>query len=110
MVYLKDLEGRCQMINWHWAELFDETQASVVGMTDRDIFSADIADGFRANDLQLLARGEAVEFEEVAPDQDGLHTYLSCKVPWTGSDGVPTQSAGSRPTSPSGSGWRRLLV
>jgi len=88
VVYLKDFEGRYQLVNRQWAELFGVTQEAVIGKTDHDIFPVEIADGFRANDLKILAKGQAVELEELAPHADGLHTYLSIKVPLIGPDGV----------------------
>ncbi len=89
VVYLKDPEGRYRLINRQWADLFGVTQESMVGKTDHDVFPADIADGFRVNDLKILAGGKAVELEELAPHPDGLHTYLSIKVPLLAADGVP---------------------
>jgi diguanylate cyclase (GGDEF)-like protein/PAS domain S-box-containing protein/putative nucleotidyltransferase with HDIG domain len=89
VVYLKDPEGRYRLINRRWAELFGVTQESVVGQTDHDIFPPEIADAFRSHDVEILAGGHAVELEEVAPHEDGPHTYLSVKVPLIGQDGVP---------------------
>ena len=89
VVYLKDPEGRYRLINRQWAELIGVTQESVVGKTDYDVFPTEIADGFRVNDLKILDAGKAVEVEELAPHPDGLHTYLSIKVPLLGADGVP---------------------
>ena len=89
VVYLKDLEGRYQIINRQWAELFGVTKESVVGKTDYDVFPVEIADGFRANDVKVLAGRRTVELEELAPHPDGLHTYLSIKAPLIGADGAP---------------------
>lgn len=89
MVYMKDCEGRYQLINRQWAELFDVTPEAIVGKTDFDVFPIEIANGFRANDAKILAGRRTVEVEELAPHPDGLHTYLSIKTPLIGPDGVP---------------------
>jgi len=94
VVHLKDPAGRYQLINRYWADLFGFTQESVVGKTDHDLFPVDIADGLRANDLKIMAEGHAVEMEEFALRDDGLHTYLSIKVPVLGANGVPIAICG----------------
>ena len=39
-----------------------------------------LADAFRANDVTVLERNRAVEYEEYAPHSDGLHAYISIKI------------------------------
>ena len=43
----------------------------------------------RANDLEVLRKGEPIAFEEVVPHDDGPHTYISIKFPLRTSAGVP---------------------
>ena len=81
VVFLKDLEGRYILINRRYEELFHVTKAAVVGKTDHDIFPKRMADRFRENDQLVLSAGEALEIEEDAPHQDGVHTYISIKFP-----------------------------
>jgi signal transduction histidine kinase len=52
-----------------------------VGRTDLEIFPGELAASFRDNDRRVLDAGQALEFEEVAPHDDGPHTYLSVKFP-----------------------------
>jgi len=94
VVYLKDLDGRYQLINRQWADLFGVTKDSVMGKTDIDLFPREHAESFRANDLRALDAGEAVEMEETAPHADGIHTYLSIKAPLVGADGRPYATCG----------------
>jgi C4-dicarboxylate-specific signal transduction histidine kinase len=42
-----------------------------------------MADAFRANDRQVIANACPLEFDEVAPHEDGPHTYISVKFPLT---------------------------
>lgn len=81
VIYVKDLEGRYLMINQHYEELFGVTRKEARGRTDVQVFPKQIAAKFRENDLRVLAAGRALEFEEIAPHRDGLHTYISLKFP-----------------------------
>lgn len=81
VIYLKDLEGRALLVNKRFEALFGVRMESVVGKTDFDLFDAERAHAFRVNDEKVIASMTAMEFEEIAPHQDGLHTYLSIKAP-----------------------------
>jgi PAS domain S-box-containing protein len=80
-IYAKQADGRYLMVNTRYKQLFHLTADQILGKTDYDIFPKDIADAFRANDRWVLTNGRPLEIEEYAPHPDGLHTYLSVKVP-----------------------------
>lgn len=80
-IYLKDLEGRYLFINRQFETLFHVTRQSVLGKTDFDLFAVEHAAAFRANDLKVLHAGKPLEWEEVAPHDDGPHDYVSLKFP-----------------------------
>jgi PAS domain S-box-containing protein len=81
LIYVKDLEGRYLMVNRRYEELFHVIARSLIGKTDYDVFSAERADAFRAFDQQVAAAGRPLEREEIAPQDDGLHTYIAIKCP-----------------------------
>jgi PAS domain S-box-containing protein len=81
VVYVKDLHGRYLLVNRRFEDLFHVTREAVVGKTDFDLFPRERAEAFRAFDRQVLAAGVALESEEVAPHDDGPHTYISIKCP-----------------------------
>jgi PAS domain S-box-containing protein len=81
VIYMKDLQSRYILINHRYAELFHIDQATAKGKTDYDFFPPDIATAFQANDRAVIESGTAIEWEELAPLEDGLHTYLSVKFP-----------------------------
>jgi PAS domain S-box-containing protein len=81
LIYMKDPQGRYMMINRSYEILFHLNRNEVKGKTDQDIFPKEIADAFQANDREAIAAGVALEKEEVAPHDDGPHTYLSIKFP-----------------------------
>ncbi len=88
MVFVKDTDGRYLFVNRQWEHLFHLRQAEVVGKTDREILPEEIAQAFRTNDLLVLQRNAPFEFEETAPLDDGLHTYISIKFPLHDANGV----------------------
>jgi PAS domain S-box-containing protein len=81
VIYLKDLEGRYLLINRQFEHLFHVTREEVAGKTDYDYFPREMADAFRANDRRVLEAGAPESLEEVAPQDDGVHTYISTKFP-----------------------------
>ncbi len=89
VIYLKDRRGHYLTINRRFEVLFGVDRRQVVGKTDYDLFPKHMADSFRANDEKVLRAGTALEFEEVAPHGDGLHTYISIKFPLFDSGGAP---------------------
>jgi PAS domain S-box-containing protein len=81
VIYLKDLQGRYVLVNQRFESLFHVKRERVVGNTDFDLFSKWMAKVFRANDEKVIVNRAALRFEEVAPHDDGLHTYVSVKFP-----------------------------
>lgn len=81
VVYLKDLQGRYLLINHQFETLFGVSRQEIVGQTDFDLFPPDMAAIFAANDQKVLQAGAPLEIEEEAPQNDGLHTYISTKFP-----------------------------
>ena len=80
-IYVKDLQGRYLMVNRRYLEVFDIGREDVIGKTDHELFTKPMADAFRDMDLRVVAAGEALVEEEVAPHHDGPHPYLSVKSP-----------------------------
>ena len=89
VIYLKDTQGRYLLVNRRFEALFHITREQVTSKTDYDLFPKEMADAFRANDLKVLAAAAPLEFEEIAPHDGSLQTYLSIKFPLSDSAGVP---------------------
>ncbi len=89
LVYLKDLEGRLLFINRRCEEVFRVSRAQALGRCYDDFFPGEVAEALRAHDLQVLASGTPLEFEEHAADAEGLRTYVSIKFPVVDADGTP---------------------
>ena len=94
VIYVKDLDGRFVFVNRRFEEIFQLTTEQIIGRTNHELFPKEIADAFRANDLQVLTERRILEYEEEAPHLDGLHTYLSIKLPLLDQRGTPYATCG----------------
>jgi two-component system sensor histidine kinase/response regulator len=81
VIQVKDVDGRYLRINRRFEEIFGLNRSKILGKTDHELFPKEIADRFRANDLEVMQTARPLEFEETAPHQDGLHNYISIKFP-----------------------------
>ena len=79
VIYLKDLQGRFLMANRRFEDLSSHHQ--IVEKTDADLFPSDVVEKIQANDRRVICTGKPLEFEEVVPQSDGLHTYIAVKFP-----------------------------
>ncbi|HEY9696820.1 MAG TPA: PAS domain S-box protein [Trichocoleus sp.] len=89
VIYMKDTQGQFITVNQQFESLFHLSKAEIVGKRNCDLFDQDLADIFDANDQKVLEAGTAMRWEELAPHDDGLHTYLSLKFPLLAADGSP---------------------
>ena len=87
VIYVKDVEGRYLMVNRRYSQLFHISNEAIVGKTDHDLFHKEAADAFRAMDQRVAAAAQALIEEEVVPQDDGPHTYISVKCPLRDSHG-----------------------
>jgi PAS domain S-box-containing protein len=94
VIYMRDLDGRYMVVNREYERLFHLRREDIVGLTDHDLFPAAIADEFRANDRRAASTGVPVSIEEVAPGEDGPHTYITVKFPLLDSAGRAYAVAG----------------
>jgi PAS domain S-box-containing protein len=89
LIFLKDLKGRYLQVNQQFERTFHLTLQDIIGKTDHDIFPAEQATEFRANDLKVLEAHRSLQFEEVALHDDGPHTSIVSKFPLRRLDGTP---------------------
>lgn len=89
VVFLKDINGQYLLVNKQFEKTFNITRERIRWRTDHDIFPAELADNFRTNDKKVLETRQPLTVEEIAPHEDGLHTYISVKFPLYNSVGFP---------------------
>ena len=81
VVYVKDVEGHYLLVNRRFGEIFHVDPKTIAGKTNFDVFPEEVARNFRAYDRETLVQSTTLEIEEVVPQDDGLHTYISVKFP-----------------------------
>ncbi len=89
IICVKDLDGRYLLVNREFERLFSVRREDVRGRTDFDLFPSELAATFREHDRAVAAGGGPIEFEEVAPLPDGLHTYITVKFLLRGAARAP---------------------
>ena len=87
MIHIKDVDGKYLLTNSHFDNLFHIAKEQITGKTDGDIFPQDKAAALRENDLKVLESCSPLSIEEVIPQDDGPHTYISLKFPLYNSKG-----------------------
>jgi PAS domain S-box-containing protein len=85
IAYMKDEEGRFVYMNRTMRERFHLSARE--GKTDFDFFPAEAAATYRAHDLEVLREGKPREFIEYIDEPDGVHAWLSIRVPVVDPDG-----------------------
>ncbi len=81
VVYLKDLAGRYKFINKTYEKLFHVNLEQAQHWTDADMFDHEVKTTLQDNDRQVLLANQAIQFEEVVPNDGELRTYISVKFP-----------------------------
>ncbi|HEV2293106.1 MAG TPA: PAS domain-containing protein [Tepidisphaeraceae bacterium] len=81
MVYVVDAQDRFQFVNARWEPSFGLTNERAAGRSIYEFFPRHVADQFAVNNRAVLASRAPVEAEEVVPQADGPHTYISIKIP-----------------------------
>lgn len=76
MAWLKDEEGRYIMVNEAVARACGEVPESLVGKSDLDLWPADIARGYRADDIDIMEKRHPKRVEEPFEDKDGKRLWI----------------------------------
>lgn len=88
LIHVKDRDGCYLLVNKRFQELFGAELGDLRGLTDHEIFPAQIADAMCMLDREVIASGRAMEAEETFPLMDGTRTYVSAKSPLHDLDGA----------------------
>ncbi len=78
-IFIKNLEGRYQLINVPGASLFNKQPWEILGQDDTALFPPESAVRTQAHDQKILASGKSETFEETALIQGEWRTYLTTK-------------------------------
>jgi PAS domain S-box-containing protein len=89
-IFTKDLDGTYRLVNDTMREMLGVEEGEMVGRTAADLFPADLAEQFRADDRRVVDTGEPVRTEETLPLPGGTRTHLTTKTPILDADGNVT--------------------
>jgi PAS domain S-box-containing protein len=79
VIYVKDLQGQYLMVNSRFLDVFHLDAGEVLGRTDRSLLPSEAADAVMAVDQRVIIAGRTLKEEELIPQDDGIHTYISVK-------------------------------
>jgi PAS domain S-box-containing protein len=89
VVYVKDLHGRYSFVNEAFLSFFECNLADILGRTDEDFFSPEIATKLMANDQIVLETQAFRQYEEEIRIGDRTRTFLSSKFVLFDVNGIP---------------------
>ena len=82
LVHLKDAEGRYMLVNRQIQKIVGAPASDIIGKTDHDLTSKEMADARAAHDLRVIETRAPMQIEESVIQRDGgTRTYLSVKFP-----------------------------
>lgn len=88
-IFLKDLDGRYQLVNSRILEWQDLAEDEIIGKTTREIYPERNADAYVAHDRETLEQDGPVTRDHEVPWGDGsTRTVVSTKFPVRDSDGT----------------------
>ena len=81
MAWLKDTESRLEMVNEPYAKACGHTVLECIGKTDLDLFPAEMAQGYMADDFEVCTSGRQKQVEELISTPIGEKWHLTYKTP-----------------------------
>jgi PAS domain S-box-containing protein len=87
LIFVKDRDGRYELINRKWEEVIGLKREADIGKTDEVLFPGPIGQQFRTNDMEVIDTGTVLEREEILEDARGQRHFISIKFPVRGDDG-----------------------
>ena len=86
-ISVQDGEGRFLLVNRHMELLHNRSREELLGKSVWEVWPREVARRLDETNRRVLAGGRPIKVEEVFPEQDGPHTYLSVKFPMPGRSG-----------------------
>ena len=86
-IYMKDGDGSYLFVNRAFEDAVPVSRREILCHSDKDLFPADVARDFRANDISAIERGTSIQREEIGVSHGEVRTYDSVKFPVIDGDG-----------------------
>ena len=80
-IYLRDADGRYLLVNRYWQALAGLRAEDVLGKNVEEIMPPASVKALQAHDRQVIESRQPMQFEELVPQADGMHTWVSVKFP-----------------------------
>lgn len=87
LIFVKDLEGRYELINRRFEEAVNLSRFQIIGHTDTEIFPADVAAQFYEYDARVMELGEAIEIEDAVDNTNSGKQFFTIKFPLLADNG-----------------------
>lgn len=81
LIYVKDREGRYELVNKKWETVTGLNRLEVIGRTEIELFPGSVGSDFRKHDLEVMKLGDVMETEEIFEDKSGKRFFISIKFP-----------------------------
>lgn len=81
IITLKTLDGKYDLVNQLFINSLDLIEKDVIGKTDRQLFEKEVAEMIELGDHEVISKGEAMQYQELLPNLNGDHIYISVKFP-----------------------------
>jgi two-component system, cell cycle sensor histidine kinase and response regulator CckA len=81
-IFIKDLQGRYQMVNSTCAFYMQRSITEIIGKTDAELLPAKIASRFVADDKRMWESGKSLTVEDVIPVGTETRILLTTKTPY----------------------------
>lgn len=81
LIFIKNEKGRYLMVNQEFEKLFNLPKTSILGKTDDELVSKEIARRFAKNDRKVLDTGTTMKFEDHLTIDDQTYWFLTVKFP-----------------------------
>lgn len=80
LIFVKDRDGRYELVNRKWEEVTGLKRENVIGNTDETLFPGPVGRQFRENDLEVIKSGQVLEKEEILEGNQRRY-FISIKFP-----------------------------
>ncbi|MFZ1517253.1 MAG: PAS domain S-box protein [Ignavibacteriaceae bacterium] len=81
LIYVKDIEGRYELVNKKWESITGINRNNVLGKTDEVLFPGGDGSQFHKNDNDVVENRKVIETEEVLNGGDKKRYFISIKFP-----------------------------
>ncbi|BAT51226.1 PAS/PAC sensor hybrid histidine kinase [Nostoc sp. NIES-3756] len=81
--FIKDEQGKYVFVNPTGARLVGLEQSQIIGKTDFDLVSPNVAQQLHENDQSILNLNQTVQLQEIVPFENEEHYWMTFKFPFT---------------------------